>query len=80
MEKHEKKLAVDMLQMLAEILSNRGCNDWDFPVDWTLSQRAKFAKEYLEFIEDVTDYRAGNTRLGDNEAVMLLAHKLRLSV
>ena len=42
MTRKQKALAVQFLKDHAANLSNRGCNDWEFPADWTESERAEF--------------------------------------
>lgn len=38
------KLAGEMLAEYADRLSNDGCNDWEWPADWTKADRLEFAK------------------------------------
>ncbi len=36
------KLAGEFLDQAADILGNRGCNDWEWPIDWTEQERKEF--------------------------------------
>lgn len=49
MNTKEQALASQMLDDYAETLSNRSCNDWDFPEDWTPEEARAFAAEVSTF-------------------------------
>lgn len=38
------KLAGSLLEEASEVMSNRTCNDWKWPDDWTLEERREFAE------------------------------------
>lgn len=44
----QKMLAAKFLQEAAERYGNDGCNDWDWPENWTPQERAEFAKGLAE--------------------------------
>jgi hypothetical protein len=37
------KLAGDLLHRAADQMGNAGCNDWQWPADWTREERREFA-------------------------------------
>lgn len=43
MNKKHVLLAASFLASASERLSLNGCNDWDWPVDWTEEERKEFA-------------------------------------
>lgn len=69
-------LAADFLDLLIEKLFFAGCNDWEWPEDWSKSERNQFAMEYYQLIGHPEDYEPGMD-LTDNEATRLLADELR---
>jgi hypothetical protein len=42
------KLCGQLLRQASEEFSNHGCNDWNFPPDWTLEERQEFVKAMHE--------------------------------
>lgn len=43
------KLSAQMLEQHSDDLSNKGCNDWDFPAWMTEQERDEFLVEYRHF-------------------------------
>lgn len=67
-----KRLAAKFLEELAERMSNDGCNDWDWPDDWTQVERDGFALAYHVLNGDLEEYHSGE-RLPNFCVVHLLA-------
>lgn len=42
----ETKLLISFLEELKERYSTDGCNDWDFPADWTLEEKLKMLPDH----------------------------------
>lgn len=61
----ERKLAGQLLNAYSEDLSNRGCNDWEYPPDWTEGERQRFAEFYWAWTGDPDAYDPDDTRLQD---------------
>lgn len=80
MTPHELKLAVQFLRDYASELSNHGCNDWEWPADWTPEHRAQFWVDYHAFNGSPPEDLADNLKWGhaplDWQVALLLAHKL----
>lgn len=66
------KLAGEMLRDHAENLGNRGCNDWNWPADWTPEERLEFARmmvrDNISFIGDTLPAEA------EKEATDMVKH------
>lgn len=73
----ELSLAAKLLDDMSDHYANHGCNDFDFPADWTKEQRAVFVKEFHDFNGDPEEYNPKFLRLEDFAAMGFLAHKLR---
>ena len=82
MNAKEKLLAAKFLDSASDSLSNNGCNDWDFPDDWTQEERSKFVEEYYVFNQTPEDFDMDplNLNLPDFDVIAFLAHKLREDV
>jgi len=76
MNKKEKQLIINFLGELSESQSNAGCNDWNFPEDWTEEEKQSFAKEFYEFNGTPEEYE-GDYDLADFCVVDVLAEKLK---
>jgi hypothetical protein len=74
-EKHLMKLAASFLDDYSDRLGNDGCNDWDWPTDWTREQCDEFLRNYHAFNGDPEEYTSGG-RLPNFAAVAYLAHLL----
>jgi hypothetical protein len=72
----EKKLIIDFLEEYYEELSGHGCNDWEFPSDWTKKEKRQFVKEFHEFNRSPDEFDEENLILGDFCALSLLISKL----
>lgn len=70
------ELAAKFLEQLSEKMSNAGCNDWEWPEDWSQSERDKFAEEYFDVLGDGEEFEP-DMYLPDFCAVDLLVVVLR---
>lgn len=77
MTKKELLLVVWCLEKLSAELGSCGCNDWDFPKDWTPAEKADFDKQYNELSGTPEDHDPSNPSLPDFGVADLLAHKVR---
>ena len=71
------KLAGDFLDAAADDLGRRGCNDWSWPDNWTVKERAQFAFNYHIWNGDPEEYRFGMS-MPDFAVAAYLAYLLRL--
>lgn len=76
MTNKELKLAGELLDKASDVYANYGCNDWEFPPDWTLEERRTFVKEYHDYNGSPDDYDPDDLWLGDFQVMAFLAHKL----
>lgn len=51
-----KKLLLGFLGQLGDVFSNAGCNDWEFPDDWTDEDILEVAKLYSQINGNSEDY------------------------
>jgi hypothetical protein len=71
------RLAGDMLEMASEKFGNHGCNDWDFPDDWTAEDRQGLASAMHEANGDPENYEPDNIHLPDWWVMAFLADRLK---
>jgi len=77
MNAKEKKIAAEMLDDLGDKLANNGCNDWNFPEDWTMAEKQTFVKEYHEWNGDTEEYDENEEPyISDFCVANFLSHKL----
>jgi len=72
----EKLLIIRFLEQASDEYSNRTCNDWKFPSDWTKEEKIEFCKEFHEWNGDSEEFNEDNLRLPDFAVMSFLAHKL----
>ena len=72
----EKKLIIDFLEEYYEELSGHGCNDWEFPSDWTKKEKRQFVKEFHEWNGDPEEYNENFLHLQDSSIMHFLSVKL----
>jgi hypothetical protein len=75
MNKRWIALAAEMLDLAEEAFSNHGCNDWDWPDDWTEMDRDEFLTAFREWTDDPDDERQ---HLPDYTVMEFLADYLRV--
>lgn len=76
----EKLLAAEILDQVADEYSNHGCNDWDFPEEWTAEEKIKFVREFHEFDDSLDEFNPAHLGMADYWVMKLLAHKIRKDV
>jgi len=76
MTKKQLMLAAKFLDQLSEQMGNAGCNDWDWPEDWSGCERDQFAREYHTMNGEPEVFEPG-MGLHDFGAVDLLSEALR---
>ena len=76
MDNKEKKLIISFLKELSNNMGNAGCNDWNFPDDWSHEEKLSFVMDYHVFNNFPEDFDKNNLNLPDFCVVDLLAHKL----
>ena len=42
------RVAADLLKRASDVFSNHGCNDWNYPEDWTLEDKRKLVQAMHE--------------------------------
>ena len=72
----ELKLILGFLNQLSDKLSNAGCNDWEFPSDWTDIEKLEFVKGFHDWNGDPEEFDSDNLVVSDFCVVMYLASKL----
>lgn len=85
-----QKLAGEMLELASEQFSNHGCNDWEWPDDWTPEERHNLAIEMVAHnirksvsgltqheMEEVNHWASGKFGPPDWWVMSFLADKLK---
>ncbi len=70
----ERAFAAQLLKLAADEFGNHGCNDLDWPQDWTEAERSDFTRRYHEFNGEADD--TPYAPLGDFAAMEFIAHLL----
>jgi hypothetical protein len=73
----EKYLASELLEKAADEFSNHGCNDFDFPDDWTAEEKADFVLRYHQWNGDPENFNLKYLVLWDYAVMHFLAIELR---
>jgi hypothetical protein len=76
MNEKEKQLAAKFLEELSDRLANDGCNDWEFPVGWSLAERIVFVSEFHAWNGDPENFNINAPNITNDAAASFLAHKL----
>lgn len=78
MSHKELILAAEFLEQYSDDLSDNGCNDWEYPDDWTEQEKIDFCREYHDFNKSPEDFDPDDLTLPDFAVASFLAHKLIL--
>ena len=70
-------LAAKFLDDHSRKLGNEGCNDWEFPDDWTIQERRDFVSGSCAANGTPEEYDPENLVIPDFSAVDYLAHLLK---
>lgn len=76
MNPKEKRLAANMLSDYSASLGNNGCNDWEFPEDWTTEEIQEFCKRYHAWNGDPEEYMPEHLHLPDFAVASFLAYQM----
>ena len=76
MTSKERKLAAEMLEDHADVLGNRGCNDWKYPEDWTSDECIDFSRRFHEWNRDPEEFDIEHISLPDFAVAGFLAAEL----
>ena len=71
------KLAADMMRAYSDALGSNGCNDWDFPADWTEAEKAEFCLAEEVWNGSPQDFDPDNLVLPDFAVAGFLAAQLK---
>ena len=74
--KKELELLMKFLDELDDVFSCAGCNDWDFPADWTNEEKIKFVKEFHNYNGDPEEFDEEFLHMADFSVLGLLKKKL----
>lgn len=80
LSKKELALIVQFLDQFADELGNNGCNDWDFPEDWTEKEQKTFVKQYHAWNGDPEEFDEEHLNLPDFAVVGFLKHKIEKEI
>jgi hypothetical protein len=75
----EMALAAALLDEASESYSNHGCNDWEFPADWTRAEKVAFVRAWHEWNGDPEEFDEKHLSLPDYAVMSFLADRLRTS-
>jgi hypothetical protein len=75
--KKEMEIIVSLLRDHSDYLSNRCCNDYDWPCNWTDEEKTKFTKDYHDWNGDPEEYIEGDILSSDFSVAAFLASKLK---
>jgi hypothetical protein len=71
------KLAADLLEEASDEFSNHGCNDWDFPSDWTKEEQQEFVKAMNEDNGTPEEYDPEHLHVPDWWVMSFLARQIK---
>lgn len=72
----ESVLVKYFLEDYSSRLGNDGCNDWDFPKDWSVREKEEFVKHYHAWNGDPEEYNPKRLNLPNFAVVSFLAYKM----
>lgn len=70
-------LAASLLDEVASEYANHGCNDWEYPSDWSQQEKEEFCAEYHEWNGDPEEYNPKFLNLPDFAVMRFLAYKIQ---
>lgn len=76
MNNKEKEMLKALIDDAVDTLSNKGCNDWNFPDDWTKEEKIVFVKEYHDWNGDPEEFDENFLYLQDASVLSFLASKI----
>ena len=70
-------VAAEMLDLASEEFSNHGCCDWEFPADWTLSDKQELVEAMHEDNGSPEEYNPNYLSVPDWWVMCFLASRLQ---
>jgi hypothetical protein len=70
-------LAGDLLELAADKFSNHGCNDYEFPKDWTVAERRRMLRAMHDWNGDPGEYDPDEAVTMDWFVMAFLADRLK---
>lgn len=77
MRTKEIELISEMLADYSRRLSRDGCNDWDFPKDWTIKEKQLFLKQYHAWNGDPEEYDPKRLHIRNSSVAAFLSYRVR---
>jgi hypothetical protein len=71
------KLAGELLKEASNEFTNRGCNDWEFPADWTREDQEEFVKAMHVDNQSLEEFDPKYLHVPDWWVMSFLARKLK---
>lgn len=71
------KLAGQFLRIASNELSNHGCNDWDFPDDWTKEEKQEFVQAMHLDNKSPEEYDPENLNVPDWWVAAFLSNSIK---
>lgn len=76
MNDKEIKILLMFLDELGDRFGNDGCNDWNFPSDWTKEEKIKFNKEFWTLNGSPEEFDEKHLHMMNTMVLELLKKKL----
>lgn len=73
-------LAAGLLDKAGDHFSNHGCNDWEFPPDWTIEERRELVRAMYKDNGDPENFDPGNLAVPDWWVMRFLAGQMTKEV
>jgi hypothetical protein len=70
------KLAGDLLEKGSDLLSNKSCNDWDFPADWSEEEKIEFVQSMFQQNGNPQEFDSSNLNVPDWWVASFLSQQL----
>ena len=70
-------VAAEMLELASDEFSNHGCNDWDFPDDWTIDERRELVRAIYQDNGDPQNFDPDRLCAMDYQVMRFLARRLK---
>lgn len=77
LNQNELEILDQFLDELSDRFRNDGCNDWDFPKNWTEEEKRKFVKEFHAWNGDPEEYNPNFLVLMNFSALSMIRRRLK---
>lgn len=71
-------LAADFLEKASDEFSNHGCNDWEFPENWTTKEKVDFVRDMYRDNGNIHEFDSGHLNVPDWWVISFLAKRILL--